>query len=268
MWQVGVRGRLTMFGEAKPAKEPLELAPSLVIGSKLFAYVPYLKPTAIVEGYPELDGPVVEYLVKSEGIRVDRRERAWLPVADYAKYQMVVIAGDLSRAGIQPNRYSREDLDAVQKFLNDGGTLLLLRRGKRIFDWSPEGQKFLQDLTGRLTEREKDPKINLAQPLHPWVKHLDSKTEYPWLKWRPDNDNAPLRVARGERIIASPGGTCLLYRVPVGKGQIIYMGWQAADSMPHGRLPSTVESEKAFEEQVRILFNIVNDVYSPAKIGK
>jgi hypothetical protein len=149
----------------------------------------------------------------------------------------------------------------VQKFLNDGGTLQLLRRGKRVFDLSPEGQKFLLDLTGRLSEREKDPRIAIAQPTHPWLKHLDAKAECPWLKWRPDNDNAPLRVGKGEKIIASPGGTCLLYRVPVGKGQIIYMGWQTADSIPNGRLPSTVEAEKSFEEQVQILFNIVKNVY-------
>jgi hypothetical protein len=265
MWQVGVRGRLTMFGEVKSSKVPVSIGLIPFVDSTKVAYRADVKPAAIVEGYPELDAPVVEYALKREGIRVDRRERAWLPVADYAKYQMVVIAGDLNRAGIQPNRYSKDDLESVQKFLNDGGTLLLLRRGKRVFDWSPEGQKFMLDLTGRITEREKEPRLELSLPMHPWVKHLDPKVDYPWLKWRPDNDNAPLRVGKGEKIIASPGGTCLLYRAPVGKGQIIYMGWQTADSIPNGRLPSTVEAEKAFEEQVQILFNIVKDVYPSAK---
>jgi hypothetical protein len=44
------------------------------------------------------------------------------------------------------------------------------------------------------------------------------------------------------------------------------MDWQTADSMPHGRLACTVEQEKAFEEQARILFNLVRDVYP--RVGK
>ena len=84
----------------------------------------------------------------------------------------------------------------------------------------------------------------LSQPRHPWIKHLDVKKEYSWLKWKGDNDNPPLRVGKGDAVIASPGGTCLLYRVAVGKGQIVYMGWQAAEALPNGRQPGTVEQEK------------------------
>lgn len=263
-WHVGVRGRLSMFGEPEPASEPPTVALLPFADSKDTACRTDVKPAAIVEGYPELDAPIVEYLLKREDICVDRRERAWLDPAEYGRFRLVVLAGDLRRAGMQPDRYSKDDLEFVHSFLNEGGTLLLLRRGKRVFDLSPEGQKFLQDLTGRIAERENDPRLTMIQPLHSWLKHLDPKAEYLWLKWRPDNDNSPLRVSQGERIIASAGGTCLLYRVEVGRGQIVYMGWQAADSMPHGRLPSSVEAEEAFEEQVRILAEIVKDVYPPA----
>jgi hypothetical protein len=106
-----------------------------------------------------------------------------------------------------------------------------------------------------------NPRFALHQPLHAWLKHLDPSIDYPWLRVRADNDNSPLRVESGERLIESKGGTCLLYRVAVGKGQLIYMGWQVADSMPHGRLPRSVETEMAIEEQVQILSKIVRDVY-------
>ncbi len=262
-WRVGVRGRLTLFGEAKLTKAP-SFVPAKFADTQAAAFRIDVKPAAVVEGYPELDASVIDYLLKRQGIRVERRSRTWLSATDYAKYQLVVIAGDLRRAATEPNKYSKEDLEQVHQFLNDGGTLLLLRRGKRVFDGSPEGQKLLASLTGRLAEVEKGPTMSLAQPAHAWVKHLDPKQPYPWLTWRPDNDNSPLRVAKGERIIGSPGGTCLLYRVAVGKGQLIYMGWQTADFLPGGRAPSTVEQEKVFEEQVQILRNMVTEAYPQA----
>jgi len=260
-WRVGVHRRLTMFGESKPPEGKFIYTPSKFAVVSALAYRTDVKPAAIVAGYPEVDAPVVEYLLKRQDVRVEMRERRWLDVADYAKYGLVVIAGDLRRAMTEPNKYSKEELEKVDKFLKDGGTLLLLRRGKRVFDSSPEGAKYLEGITGRQAEREKEPKITIAEASHSWVKHLDAKKAYPWLTFKPDNDNAPLRVTKGEQIIASAGGTCLLYRVGVGKGQIIYMGWQAADSLPHGREKSTVEEETAWEEQMQILANIVTTVY-------
>jgi hypothetical protein len=262
VWRVGVRGRLMMFGGDEPTKEPPAFTPSK-FADVLAAYRTDVKPAAIVQGYPELDSPIIEYVLKRRGVPVDVRERSWLDVADYSKYSLVVIAGDLQRAGTKPDRYSEEDVGKVRKYLTDGGTIWLLRRGKRVFDWSPQGQKFLQEVTGRKSEKETDPKMAFTRPIHPWVKHLDQEGAYPWLAWRRDNDNAPLRVGKDEQIIASPGGTCLLYRVQVGKGQLIYIGWQVADSMPNGRLPSTVGQEKSFEEQVKVLSNIVEAVYPP-----
>jgi hypothetical protein len=56
----------------------------------------------------------------------------------------------------------------------------------------------------------------------------------------------------------------MLYRLPLGRGQLIYLGWQVAESMPHGRSPSTPEKERVFEEQVRVLMAIAADLYPPA----
>jgi hypothetical protein len=257
-WHVGARGRLTMFGDEKPLDD-LSSIRVLSFAEGSAAVRSDVKPAAIVEGYPEFDAPIIEYALKRHGMPVERRERAWLAAGDYAKYSLVVIAGDLRRAGTEPDRYTKQDLDAVQKFLNDGGTLMLLRRGKRVFDWSPEGREFLQSVTSRQAEIEKDPKMSISQPRHPWVKHLDASRPHPWLAWRPDSDSAPLRVGKGQRIISSPGGTCLLYRAPVGQGQLIYVGWQVADSLPGGRAPSTVEQEKAFEDQVQIFLRMISE---------
>lgn len=264
VWRVGVRGRLTVFGDPVPAGDPPAVAPVPFADTAGAAFRTDVKPAAVVAGYPELDAPVIEYVLKRRGVPVEVRERSWLDPKDYAEYRLVVIAGDLQRAGTRPDHYSREDVERVRTFLTGGGTLWLLRRGKRVLDRSTEGQKFLQDVTGRTPEKESAPMMAFARPVHPWVRHLDPEGAYPWLTWRPDPDTAPLRAGKGERVIASPGGTCLLYRVPVGKGQLIYTGWQVADSMPHGRLASTVAREKAFEEQVQILSNVVADVY-PAK---
>src|SRR5262249_47673063 len=72
----------------------------------------------------------------------------------------------------------------------------------------------------------------------------------------------PLPTANGECVIGGPAGPALLYRLPVGKGQLVYVGWEIAASLPDGRKPSTPEQEQTFEEQVRILQNIVAEKYS------
>jgi hypothetical protein len=262
-WRVGAHGRLTMCGTAQPVASLPPTSPRPFAASSGMPVVPAdLKPAAIVEGYPELDAPIFHFALRKQGTPVELRTRTWLECGDYHKYRLVVVAGDLQRAGIEHRTYTAEDLVHVQRFLNDGGTLCLLRRGKRVFDLTPEGRKVLNELTGRLTEREKGLKFSIAEPKHPWVKHLDPKAPRPWLAWRTDGDNPPLRAGKGERIITTPGGTCLLYRVPAGKGQLIYLHWQVGESMPGGRAPSTVEQERLFEEQVQILVNIVADVYS------
>lgn len=260
-WRVGVQGRLSMFGDAKA---PLDLA---TWSPRDFAPLTSAqraagKPAAIVEGYPEFDGPLFDFALRKQGVVVDRREKTWLDTSEYDKFGVVVIAGDLQRAGIKHNRYSAEDLANVEKFMREGGTLLLLRRGKRVFDWTPEGQKFLQKLIGA-ADREKlpVPAMKITDFKHPWLKHLDPEAPHPWLATRLDTDTVPWRASAGERLISSPGGTCLLARVRVGKGQLIYIGWQVAESMPHGRVKSSVEQERVYEEQFQIIVNLVGELY-------
>jgi hypothetical protein len=58
-------------------------------------------------------------------------------------------------------------------------------------------------------------------------------------------------------ILGTPEGLSILCRIPVGKGALVYVGWEIAASIPGGRKPSTVEMEGEYEEQYRILENII-----------
>ena len=48
-----------------------------------------------------------------------------------------------------------------------------------------------------------------------------------------------------------------LCRIPVGKGALVYVGWEVSASIPGGRKASTPEMERVYEEQYRIMENIV-----------
>jgi hypothetical protein len=253
-WRVGARGRLTMFGADAAAGPP----PALAL--RPFASQPSPRsaaPAALVEGYPEFDAPIIQYLLRRRSIPVESHVRTWLEPRDYHRYRIVVIAGDLARAGLKHNTYDAAELAEVRRYVEEGGTLWLLRRGKRVFDWSKEGQQLLQEWTGQ-QPRIKDGVMSLTAPQHPWVRHLSADTSHPWLAAKLDGDLVPLRPTTGERIISAPAGTTNLYRVGIGKGQLIYTGWQVAASLP---LAGTVEEESRFEEQVRILANVIDDAY-------
>jgi hypothetical protein len=263
-WCVGIQGRLTMFGAESEPQAGLAAAPRAFVPDARITERAGKKPAALVEGYPEFDAPVLQYLLKKQGVRVDHHLRTWLDPKEYHAYRLVILGGDLQRAGIEHNKFTPADLLEVRKFLDNGGVLLLLRRGKRAFEGTPEGREFLKSLTGQ-AEPEKDLTMAIKEPTHPWVKHLDPNEPHPWLVWPRDQDNPPLRPTRGERIICSPAGSCMLYRVPVGKGQLVYVGWHiVAHSLPSGQEPVEKEllKEKAFAEQVQILHNLLADLYA------
>jgi len=95
-------------------------------------------------------------------------------------------------------------------------------------------------------------------PAHPWLSHLDPAAPHAWLDAK---GTAALAPAKGESLVGSTDGRTILHRVAIGRGQIIYVGWELANSMPHGRLPSTVEQEKNFEEQVRVLLRMSATIF-------
>jgi hypothetical protein len=91
------------------------------------------------------------------------------------------------------------------------------------------------------------------------VKQLDPKEARSWLgklDW-----SCPLTVATGENIIVDSSGQSLLWRMPVGKGQLVYIGWQMGTFLPKGRGPApSLEQEKHWEENYTILENILTEV--------
>lgn len=259
-WHIGIKGRLKMFGEVKAMANPPMLA-SMKFPSDSGEAPPVYsgKPAAIVEGYPAFDVPLLAFALRKRSVPVDISEKSWLDTKDYQKYCLVALVGDLMRAKMEPNKYTESDLKRVDAFLKDGGTLLLMGWGMRAFQ-TPHGQKYLQGLTGQCPI-EKPIQLKILQPMHPWLKHLNVNSGQSWLpKTKATSENV-LRTSKGENLIGTSGGISLLYRVPVGKGQLIYVGWGIAASLPATRdKDSSVANEVQYEEQMQILTNLVNSV--------
>lgn len=255
LWRVGVQGRLNAFGQSpnRPLSKitkgefpQIDPPPSLRSPSQV----------VIVQGYPAFDAPLLEFALRKRGVPFESLEKTWLDPAEYSNFGTVVIVGSLPRAQIEPNRYTPADLKHVDEFLRSGGTLMLMRGNQWVFR-EPDGQHFLAEITGSSVRRASG--FEILDPEHKWLSHLDPKAQHAWVS--PGHAEA-IRASRGEVVIGNDAGLTTLYRVRVGKGQLIYVGWEIAASLPHGRKPSTVADETAYEEQMQILQNIVDDVIS------
>ncbi|MCA9072808.1 MAG: hypothetical protein KDA84_27985, partial [Planctomycetaceae bacterium] len=251
-WPVGIRGRLNVFGanhepsrdyKPQPWTAPLEKETSS-------------RRAVIIEGYPAFDAPLIAYGLRRRGIPVEVIERKWLEPKDFQNYDLVVIDGNFTRAGTKPDRFRPEDLPHLRQFLQAGGTLLLMRERTDLFA-TDQGRKFLMEIVGT-GQREQQTELTILQKNHPWVRHLAGEKSPEWLR---SKGMSPLRTSRGDVILGSPTGAAVLYRVPVGQGQLIYVGWTVASALPSGRKPSTVEAENKFETQATILWNILDDVF-------
>jgi hypothetical protein len=264
-WRVGVKGRLTMFGEAVTAGAAPVFEPAPFRAGTPPPNLTGRKPAAIVEGYPAFDAPIIQFALRKQGVPVETfdRTRGWLDTTAYEKYGLVVVVGSLVRAKTEPNKYGKDDLERVRQYLERGGTLLQMRVGLEVFG-TPAGRDFLTGLTGAAPGKAVAPP-KILMPAHPWVKHLNPNEDHPWVASRLA---APLRVSKGETILgAADGGQATLWRLPIGKGQLIYLGWEIAESLPAGKAPSTPNRERVFEEQVQVLRNLVADLYPPGKKG-
>jgi hypothetical protein len=213
------------------------------------------KPALVMQGYPAFDGPLVSFALRRAGIEVEEVERTWVDPRSYANYGVVAIVGDLQRAKIEPNKYTSDDLVHVEKFLNEGGTLLLMRGNSAPFA-TPEGRELLTRLLGPAPPT-KPGVMKLLAPQHAWLAHLDANLEHEWLLAK---NAVPLRGERGECLIGDGRGHSLLHRLVVGQGQLIYIGWELAASLPSGRKPATVEDEQTFAEQMQVLLTLVESL--------
>jgi hypothetical protein len=233
----------------------------------------------VVEGYPAFDSPIAAYLLRKTGWRVEISERAWFDPAKWKDYQLVVYDGSLARAGLEKTAFDEADVANVRAYLEGGGTLVLTRERHDLFR-SDAGRKLLSQLVGE-GKREAKPQIAILQPGHPWLAPLKTPlvraTALPVFRFPDEKDAAPpvapaldpfpwlakgtaISTGKGESLIGSPGGASLLHRAPFGRGQMIYMGWSPAASIPHGREKSTVADEAIFEQQVAVLRNVLLSV--------
>lgn len=221
------------------------------------------KRAAVMEGYPSYDADMYVYLLRHRGVDVRRAERAWLPTKEYAGNEVVIVTGDLVRGQVQPAVYSPEDLRNVKAFLEKGGTLLLGRGDAALFA-TQEGQVFLQGIMGTAPKLARGAKeeLSIVKRDHPWVKHLTGDRPHKWL-----NECAAISIPAGkaERIIATPSGYASLAQAAVGKGRLIYVGWDICRALPEGRRPSSVEAETVFEEQIRVVTAILDELFPEKK---
>jgi hypothetical protein len=262
-WRVGVRARLTVFGRLSPAALLLSTTPESAASPTGFLVPsdqvpnqrpPTGKPIMIVQGYPAFDAPLMRYVANRRDIPIENLQRTWLDPADYSKHRAVVIVGNLARARIEPHKFSPDDLQQLRQYLNGGGKLVLMRGNTALFS-SKHGSTFLSELTG--ASRGNSERFEILKPRHAWLKHLDRKHTFAWLNAR---HMQPIRVSKGEMIIGSRAGFATLYRAGIGRGELIYFGWDVASSMPHGRSASTVEQEIAYEQQMQILSNVIESI--------
>lgn len=262
-WRVGMLGRLNIFGQPVDSPPSDVSAPNhfLVAADSLAVdRIDSDKPVAIVQGYPAFDSPMIQFILSRHQIPFEVVERAWLPATDYVNYRAVIVVGDLARAKVEPNRYSTEDLRHVEQYLNHGGRLVLMRANTVLFA-TPEGRDLLLSLTGT-SRATRDHALEMLLPEHPWLKHLDPASPPDWINGRQMN---PIRVSRGQTILGNQTGIASLFSTECGRGQLIYFGWDVAASMPHGRSPSTVEQERAYEQQFHVLASLLRTIGVPSK---
>jgi hypothetical protein len=257
VWRVGVGGRLNASGGAAESGDmPTEPRRAFPIGDELARPAPAVKPALVLEGYPAFDSPLVQFALRRRGAPVTSIERTWLDPREFSKFYIVVIDGSFARAKIEPNKFNADELARLRLFLEDGGTLVLMRERTDLFA-TPEGRDFLAEILGPAA-REPAPELELRKPDHPWVSHLAPRAPHAWLNAKAAS---VLQTSRAENIIGTAAGATALCRAPVGKGQLIYIGWSIAASLPNGRQPSSLEQEVQYEEQFQILDRVIASLY-------
>lgn len=258
-WRIGVRGRWTLFGAATADSTPIAAPEGFVLDESaatrlIAASTPASRTTAIVEGYPAADAPLMRFALSRARGQYESFERQWLDPAEYGKYGLVVLVGDLRRANLEPNFYDREQLTHVDRFLREGGTLLLMRGASAAFS-TPEGQEYLAKLTGG-TKRTAEP-FEVLQPDHPWLQHLDPRQLPVWLNSIHD---IPIQAENGNVVLGGRDGRAVLYQLPVGRGQLVYFGWEVSAGRGTSPRDFAFEKEIDYEQQMQILLNVIRSI--------
>ena len=148
--------------------------------------------------------------------------------------------------------FAEDEFSTVRQYLADGGRLVVGRELTRFLFPGEAGRKFLQTLVGTGPTNTK-PNYRILQT-HPWIEGLDST-------WIEKSAARAITASDEFNVIGDPETKrSILTRAPVGEGMFVYLGWEAARVLPHGRLRSTPEQEAAYESHYRVLERMVADL--------
>jgi len=222
-----------------------------------------LKPSFLIRGTDGRDAAFIsKILVERQAIH--HLANRWLPTSEYKKYALVAIAGLPEIPSFEQANYQVDDLERVEEFLKEGGSLLLMGAATGVFG-SQSGQRFLKRLTGKKEPPRDDSGdvTTVLLPEHPWTEHLlpkksendidtikeedlekveeEAEGAAPGLLKDTELSTAPvlykqhpwlirskfhwLYPTKGNRILGKRSGKTALYQLPVGKGQIISIAW-------------------------------------------
>lgn len=208
---------------------------------------------AVMRGYHGYNAPILLEMLQPRGVVIDKVS-GWLPLADYDNYGVVILDGWLGRANIDPPTFSEENLSRLRAFIDGGGTFIFIRFGTRAFD-TEHGKAFLADLMG--TAKKSKGEVRIAFD-HPWLRHLNEGDKPAWAR---SGGGDALYYSKGISAIDMGPNRTSLYHVRSGKGQMIFVGWDIFRFRPPGRNKTTPQQEKVFNDQVRILTHIAEDLY-------
>jgi len=258
-WRVGVQGRYTAFGQLIGLTAPTSLTRP---GVKLTAEeLRRWRPAALVAGSRGFPVQALEFALEQARFAVDGKYREWLRFADFTEYAAVVCDGSLAVPSESVTTLRKQDLARLKSWLEGGGALVLSARSLAVFHGP--GARFLAPLGLReIPGKVEDFEAAVREPDHPWVSHLRRGAAPARLK---GEGLVPVECDSSENIIGDPSGRSVLCRVPVGRGQIVYIGWAMAplqDSRRPGELEqgARLAEEQSFEDQAEILVRIAKSL--------
>ena len=97
--------------------------------------------------------------------------------------------------------------------------------------------------------------MRVLEPNHPWINHIGNSS------WNHPGGTSAIVLSKGKNLIGDPKTQrSILADIPIGKGRLIYIGWDIAKSLPNGRLKSTMEQEEEYLRQYKIYEKLVIDL--------
>jgi len=162
---------------------------------------------------------------------------------------------------MEPSGFSVSEQDVVRNYLESGGKMFIGRELFRYLFPGDEGQRFVSSLLGPRPVGDRIA-FRILHPNHPWLRHLDDN------EWVNHPSMSPVGVSKGQNLIGeTETSRSVLASIPVGRGQLIYCGWNLSRWQPSGRAESSLEQESAYDDQYRIYEEIVSDLLKESPVG-